>query len=153
MRASDAERDRAAQTLSDAVAVGRLTLDEGRERIGAALGARHRSELDDLLADLPTEAAPASPPGVRHGMGWVRGPVIAALAAMAVFAAVVTQAVAGVWAMWPVAIAAVGLFAYAAEARRLSARRPVGNPSRRVLEPPSDGRLSERAQLSEKAQP
>ncbi len=153
VRASDAERDRTTHTLSDAVAVGRLSLDEARERIGAALVARHRNELDDLVADLPTEAS-GSPHGLRHGgMAWVRGPAIAALAAMAVFAAVVTQAVAGVWAMWPVAVAAVGLFVYSAEARRLSARRPVGDPRRGVLGQPSDGRPAERARPSEKGRP
>jgi DUF1707 SHOCT-like domain len=154
VRASDAERDRTAQTLSDAIALGRLTFDEGRERIGAALGARHRGELDELVADLPTEST--APPSLdrRHGAsGRVRGPVIAALAAMAVFAAIVTQAVAGVWAMWPLAIAAVGLLVYAAESRRLSARPPVGHPHRAVVQPPSGGAPGGKAPLTEKAQP
>jgi len=151
--ASDVERDRTTQTLSDAIAVGRLTLDEGRERIGAALGARHRGELDDLVADLPTEDSGSSLVH-RHGaMAWARGPAIAALAAMAVFAAVVTQAVSGVWAMWPVAIAAVGLLVYATESRRLSARRPVGDPHRRAVKPPRDGAPVEKASLTEKARP
>ncbi len=153
VRASDVERDRTAQTLSDAIAVGRLTLDEGRERIGAALGARHRGELDELVADLPTEAAGSSLDRRQGAMAWVRGPAIAALAAMAVFAAIVTQAVSGVWALWPVAIVAVGLLVYAAESRRLSARHPAGHPRPGALRPPSDGAAGGKASLTEKARP
>lgn len=57
VRASDAERDRAEARLKHHYAVGRLTLPELEERVGAAYGARTRGQLDALLEDLPSEAA------------------------------------------------------------------------------------------------
>ncbi|MFF7361913.1 DUF1707 domain-containing protein [Streptomyces sp. NPDC008125] len=56
-RASDAERDRAEERLKHHYAVGRLTLTELEERVGAAYGARTREQLQSLLADLPAEVA------------------------------------------------------------------------------------------------
>ena len=52
-RASDADRDIAADILCAAVGDGRLTLDELDERLGAALSARTITELAALIADLP----------------------------------------------------------------------------------------------------
>jgi uncharacterized protein DUF1707 len=52
-RASDADRDIAADVLCAAVGDGRLTLDELDERLGAALSARTITELAALIADLP----------------------------------------------------------------------------------------------------
>ena len=52
-RASDADRDIAADILCAAVGDGRLTLDELEDRIGAALSARTTIELAALIADLP----------------------------------------------------------------------------------------------------
>lgn len=64
MRASDAERDQVATLLKDQTAIGRLTLAEFDERIGATYSARTREQLRSLIADLPTdreaEARPAS---------------------------------------------------------------------------------------------
>ena len=53
MRASDQDRDRIAEVLRDAYAVGRLSRDEFDERILAAYSARTLGELRDLTADLP----------------------------------------------------------------------------------------------------
>lgn len=55
LRASDAERDATATVLARAVAAGRLTLDEGVERMDLAYRARDRSELEAVTADLPCE--------------------------------------------------------------------------------------------------
>lgn len=52
IRIGHAERDQAVETLRDAAAEGRLTLDELDGRIEAALAARTRGDLRDLLADL-----------------------------------------------------------------------------------------------------
>jgi hypothetical protein len=52
-RASDADRDIAADVLCAAVGDGRLTLDELDDRLGAALSARTTTELAALIADLP----------------------------------------------------------------------------------------------------
>jgi hypothetical protein len=56
LRASDAERDRAVETLAAAVAEGRLTLEEYSERSGTALSARTRDELAGLTRDIPAAA-------------------------------------------------------------------------------------------------
>ena len=53
MRASDAERDQAVETLACAAAEGRLTLEEYSERSGAALQARTLGELTALTDDIP----------------------------------------------------------------------------------------------------
>jgi hypothetical protein len=53
IRASDADRDRAAAFLREHHAAGRLTAEEFGDRLDAALEARTLGELDELLADLP----------------------------------------------------------------------------------------------------
>lgn len=83
LRASDAERDTAVRALTTHYADGRLDRAEFDERVGAALAARTRRELDALFADLPgpspaavapydpaepAAAAPAGrPPAFRRG--------------------------------------------------------------------------------------
>lgn len=54
VRASDAERDSAAAALREHFVQGRLTLEELMGRLDSALTARMRSQLDSLLADLPS---------------------------------------------------------------------------------------------------
>ena len=72
-RASDADRDIAADILCAAVGDGRLTLDELDDRLGAALSARTTIELAALIADLPgRRCAPPEPalplePAARSG--------------------------------------------------------------------------------------
>jgi hypothetical protein len=53
IRASDADRDRAASLLREHHAAGRLTAEEFHERMDAALNATTLGEIDELLADLP----------------------------------------------------------------------------------------------------
>jgi hypothetical protein len=53
VRASDAERDQAAEILRAAYAEGRLTRAELDERTGAAYAARTRADLRSLTGDLP----------------------------------------------------------------------------------------------------
>jgi hypothetical protein len=52
-RASDEERDKVASELGERFAEGRLSHETFMQRMGAALGARDRHQLDRLLADLP----------------------------------------------------------------------------------------------------
>jgi hypothetical protein len=59
LRASDADRERAATALGEAAAHGRLTLDELTERLDRAYAARTQTELEQLVADLPAATAPA----------------------------------------------------------------------------------------------
>ncbi len=63
VRASDAERDSAAAALREHFVQGRLTLEELMSQLDTTLTARTRSQLDNVLADLPsrTEQRPAVP--------------------------------------------------------------------------------------------
>jgi hypothetical protein len=53
VRASDAEREQLAQVLRAAMTEGRLSLEEGEERLAKAYAAKYRDELGPLTADLP----------------------------------------------------------------------------------------------------
>jgi len=53
IRASDADRDRAAAALREHLAAGRLTIEEFDERLDLAYAAKTLGELDELMADLP----------------------------------------------------------------------------------------------------
>ena len=59
-RASDAEREAAAERLRVAAGEGRLDLEELAERLGSAYGATTRGELEPLTADLPAHAEPGA---------------------------------------------------------------------------------------------
>jgi hypothetical protein len=48
---------------------GRLDIDEFGERYGRSLQAKTYAELDELIADLPADAEPASAAGIRTGNG------------------------------------------------------------------------------------
>ena len=69
-RASDADRDIAADVLCAAVGDGRLTLDELDERLGAALSARTMTELAELIADLPGRRCAPPPPRTEPATRW-----------------------------------------------------------------------------------
>jgi hypothetical protein len=56
LRAADSDRDRVIELLADAVADGRLTLDEHSQRVDLAQYARTLGELADITADLATPA-------------------------------------------------------------------------------------------------
>lgn len=53
MRVSDAERDEVAAELAEHLKDGRLQVAEFDERVGLAIGARTRGDLDGLVRDLP----------------------------------------------------------------------------------------------------
>lgn len=55
LRVGDRERDLVASVLQDALAEGRITLEELDQRLDAVLRARTFAELDPLVADLPVE--------------------------------------------------------------------------------------------------
>jgi len=57
MRASDADRDAAVDTLRDAYTAGRLTLEEFHERTSAAYAGRTWGDLRELFTDLPEQPA------------------------------------------------------------------------------------------------
>jgi Domain of unknown function (DUF1707)/Cell wall-active antibiotics response 4TMS YvqF len=61
VRASDAERDHAADLLRRHAAAGRLTLEELAQRVEAAYSATTRDELAALTRDLPLEPVETRP--------------------------------------------------------------------------------------------
>ncbi|MFJ3980235.1 DUF1707 domain-containing protein [Streptomyces sp. NPDC090021] len=65
LRASDADRDRIAQVLGDALAEGRLTAEEHSERLDTLYAVKTVGELEALVRDLPAPGgAHASSPSV-----------------------------------------------------------------------------------------
>ncbi|MEU5435658.1 DUF1707 domain-containing protein [Streptomyces sp. NPDC020719] len=71
MRASDAERERVAEALREAVAEGRLDMEEFEERLEAAYKARTHGELAPLVRDLPAPGggAAVSPVALHKSSG------------------------------------------------------------------------------------
>ncbi|MGW0227777.1 DUF1707 and DUF4190 domain-containing protein [Actinopolymorpha singaporensis] len=58
MRASDADRERAADVLKAALAEGRLDWGEHHDRVDAVMEARTYGELAEIIADLPVGPTP-----------------------------------------------------------------------------------------------
>jgi hypothetical protein len=73
LRASDADRERVAETLREAAGDGRLTMDELDERLDAVYAAKTYAELVPITQDLPDHAGAASVPAPsRAASGDVR---------------------------------------------------------------------------------
>ncbi|MES4890200.1 DUF1707 domain-containing protein [Streptomyces sp. NPDC096012] len=75
LRASDADRERVAEVLRDAVAEGRLDMEEFEERLEATYKARTYGELAPLTRDLPASGAVPPAPvsfvkGAAGSGGW-----------------------------------------------------------------------------------
>ena len=74
LRTSDTEREQVATILRAAMTEGRLTLEEGEERLGAVYAAKYRDELLPLTADLPDNGrralaeTPEAVAEVRHNL-------------------------------------------------------------------------------------
>lgn len=83
LRASDADRDRIAQILSDALAEGRLTSEEHSERLDTLYAVKTVGELDLLVRDLPAgtgghrPAEPATPAPAAPAAGGPAETVVA----------------------------------------------------------------------------
>ncbi|MDT3399953.1 DUF1707 domain-containing protein [Streptomyces sp. B1866] len=69
MRASDADRDRFADLLREALAEGRLDPEEHAERIDAVYRAKTLAELEPLVRDLPGSAAGGVPGQAERAHG------------------------------------------------------------------------------------
>ena len=61
LRASDADRDRAAAVINNALAEGRLTAEEHSDRLDAIYAAKTHGELVPVLDDLPAAGAAPAP--------------------------------------------------------------------------------------------
>ncbi|MQY13468.1 hypothetical protein SRB5_36160 [Streptomyces sp. RB5] len=73
LRASDADRDRVAEILREALAEGRLDAAEHAERIEGVYGAKTVAELEVYVADLPAgrpEAAAEPAPATSSSYSW-----------------------------------------------------------------------------------
>ncbi|GLW44745.1 hypothetical protein Stsp02_04070 [Streptomyces sp. NBRC 14336] len=92
LRASDADRDRIADILREALAEGRLTAEEHSERVEGVLNARTVGELEVFIKDLPAaharRAAPAYTPAPSRPTG---GPAEPDDTAVAVFSSAVRK--------------------------------------------------------------
>jgi hypothetical protein len=101
-RASDAEREAAADRLRTAAAEGRLDPDELDERVGQVYAARTRGELATLTDDLPEPPAQPVPPDPAWKSAHVRerlaGFIVANLVCNAVWLA--TGANGDWWPKW-----------------------------------------------------
>ena len=111
MRVSDAERQAVADRLAEHFSSGRLDQAEFDERVGKAMSAKTRADLNGLFEDLPETGAPAATdpadlagqPRRRH-----RHPIL--LAALIVFVAIAAAHV--VWPLlWIGFLVAIVLFA------------------------------------------
>jgi hypothetical protein len=60
LRASDADRDRAASVLNEALAQGRLTAEEHSERLDALYAAKTHADIVPVIDDLPGTSAAAA---------------------------------------------------------------------------------------------
>jgi len=73
LRASDADRERVAETLREAAGDGRLTMDELDERLDAVYAAKTYAELVPVTQDLPDHSGASSVPAPsRPATGDVR---------------------------------------------------------------------------------
>ena len=117
LRTSDKEREQVAEILRAAMAEGRLTLDEGEERLTAAYAAKFRDELGPLTRDLPDggrralaetpQARAASRRSVRRHAG-----LVVAIAAALTLIWALTGA-HGFWPLIPLGFLALGLYRHA----------------------------------------
>ncbi|MFF8278663.1 DUF1707 domain-containing protein [Streptomyces lateritius] len=69
LRASDADRDRIADILRDALAEGRIDAEEHSERIDAVYRAKTVGELEPIVRDLPAGTRPRQAPDSAHAYG------------------------------------------------------------------------------------
>jgi DUF1707 SHOCT-like domain len=105
IRASDGERERVAHILRTAMTEGRLTLDEGEQRLAAVYAAVYRDDFAPLTADLPENGqyALAELPEAKLAAARQRRRQVAAVGVLALAAAVVlgAWALSGARIFWP----------------------------------------------------
>lgn len=105
IRTSDGEREQVAHILRTAMTEGRLTLDEGEQRLAAVYAAVYRDDLAPLTADLPDHGryALAELPEAKLAVARDRRRKAAVVAAVVLAAGVLV----GVWVLtdvhvfWP----------------------------------------------------
>jgi hypothetical protein len=103
LRVSDAERDAVAAELAEHLKDGRLQPEEFEERVGQAVGARTRGDLDRLLTDLPRAEAVQPPVRRRAGPPFPLVGIVIFAAAITLLGGIGRAAAEGghpVWAIW-----------------------------------------------------
>jgi Domain of unknown function (DUF1707) len=95
LRASDSDREQAAEHLRHATAEGRLTADELEERLDVLYRSRTYGELDGLVADLPARGSPATV-GPRPWWLGIAGAGAALLALLTILGGAVTHSTGAV---------------------------------------------------------
>jgi hypothetical protein len=98
-RASDADRERAADALRRHHADGRLSTDELEERTGRAYAATTLGDLDQLFADLPRLRSPEGERGPRRLGLWP--PAVALPLITLLFAVAVVASAHALFFIWP----------------------------------------------------
>ena len=147
MRASDGDREHAADMLRTAYATGRIDLDELRGRAGAAYSAKTWGDLCDLTADLPAgqvgfcpASGAASPAGAARPGHAPRRPRAAIWVTAVIWLAI--AAAAHTAAAIPLVLLSVFLLR-AASARRADASHiaagQAGHPVARARRSAADG--------------
>src|SRR6266567_2352950 len=76
LRVSDAERQAVTDRLAEHFAAGRLDQAEFDERVGRAMNAKTRADLNGLFDDLPETGAPAAPAATDRPLRRRRHPVL-----------------------------------------------------------------------------
>jgi hypothetical protein len=120
LRVSDAERNAVAERLATHYSDGRLDQPEFDERVGRAMAAKTRGDLDGLFDDLPDPEAtgasrnarpgdPAIPHRRRSGFGRMLLLVVLAIAALSIISHVLTAFAFGFPWFWIAALVAVVL--------------------------------------------
>ncbi|OLB77264.1 MAG: hypothetical protein AUI14_16665 [Actinobacteria bacterium 13_2_20CM_2_71_6] len=117
VRTSDAEREQVAAILRAAVTEGRLTLQEGDERLGRTYEARYRDELAPLTTDLPSggwEALARTPEALAAARRRLRrhGSIVVLVAGLLVGAWLLSGAVF-FWPLFPILFLTFGLMRHA----------------------------------------
>ena len=96
LRASDADRERASDTLREQAGEGRLDPDELERRLERAYAAVTLGDLDEIVSDLPRR----EPARERHGRrGWAFQPIVVMLAVVAAVSIAVGHPV--LWVLIP----------------------------------------------------
>lgn len=109
LRASDADRDHAANILAEAYADGRLRDPEYSERLDNAMHATHLRDFLPLVSDLALPTAIAVPEPPRHVVPWFKTPAFYALSSAAgilIGVAILILVLSGAggamwWMIWP----------------------------------------------------
>jgi class 3 adenylate cyclase len=143
LRASDADRDRAAELLRDHYGAGRLSDEDLAERVDAVYGARTTSDLEALMADLPSAPKPGRP---RR-----RGALETSVRIHLTVYVIVNLMLIGIWAasgagyfwpIWPILGWGIGVGGHAAPLIAMRGGRarheaaPALHPKRRTRYPP-----------------